>query len=156
MRSSLPPIHIENCFGSVIDRAAIHIQNHDSIADKILLVTIFYGLHRLHNRARVVVRRYGNEQIDFAHTHELAKEVVSEKDVVRQVKVRSPISSCLPTRQVQKSLLTEEKSSNPAKSEPEKLIGRQRQQIRQIADSRKQVPAKHLDGNVAFITLKIE
>jgi hypothetical protein len=94
--SGLPPIHIENCFGRVIDRAAIHIQNHDSITDKILLVTIFYGLHRLHNRPRIVVRRYGNEQIDFAHAHELAKKIVSEKDVVRQVKVRSPISPYLP------------------------------------------------------------
>lgn len=73
----------------MIDRTAVHIQNHDSIADKILLVTVFDGLHRLHHRARIVVCRYGNKQIDFAHAHQLAKKVVSEKDIFRQVKVRS-------------------------------------------------------------------
>ena len=89
MSPSLPPVHIKNCFGSVIDRAAVHIENHNSITDEILLVTIFYGLYGLHHRRRIVVRRYGNEQIDFAHAHQLAKKIVSEKDVVRQVKVRS-------------------------------------------------------------------
>jgi hypothetical protein len=86
---TLLPVHIQDCFGGVIDRAAVHIQNHDSIANEILLVTIFYGLYGLHHRRRIVVRRYGNEQIDFANTHQLAKKIVSEKDVVRQVKVHS-------------------------------------------------------------------
>jgi hypothetical protein len=83
------PIHIEDCFGSLIDRTAVQIQNHNSIADKILLVTVFDGLHGLHHRARIVVCRYGNKQIHLAHAHQLAKKVVSEKDIFRQVKLRS-------------------------------------------------------------------
>jgi hypothetical protein len=43
----------------------------------------------LRDRPSIVVGGNSHQKIDFADAHQLAKKIVSEKDVFRQVKVRS-------------------------------------------------------------------
>jgi hypothetical protein len=89
VRSTLLSIHAENCVGGVVGRAAVDIQDYHPVANEVLLVTVFDGLNGLRDRSRIVVRGNSHQQIDFADAHQLAKKIVSEKDVFRQVKVRS-------------------------------------------------------------------
>src|SRR5712692_1390462 len=46
--------------------------------------------------------------------------------------------------------------SDPSQAEPVELVGAHGQQIGQIADARENIPAKHLDQNIAFIGAQIK
>src|ERR1051326_4547494 len=45
---------------------------------------------------------------------------------------------------------------DPSQAEPVKLVRPQRKQVRQVADTRKQIIAKHLDQDISFVAPQIQ
>ena len=130
--------------GAVL-RSSVHVEDDCAFPGKILQQSNSNPLYRFSNSLGIVVRRHTNQQVYFAHTDQLAKKIIRKNAALVQSKLL-PVAL-----QLQLVIV-----SYPSQSEPEELVGTHGQQIGQVPNARKNIPAKHLHQNITLVAPEVE